>query len=272
MITDKFATVAGTVVGTEHRRTGRNNQDGYFIAANDYVLSAVVSDGCSSSASSEVGAKLLARFVAEEVMRLMKYEWVIKGSEIMDCLEKRIVDYIRIILSLHQNPEATLDEMFLATIVGVIMNDYFTTVYTIGDGVYSLNEVVEVIDENNAPNYPAYKVLPGSYKVDESKIRFHVRQEICTDKVKSVVIATDGAAELEAKTESTLLVLGKQERVGGLDQFEKDARYLKNPSLLQKRLNQLNGEKTHINWEERTLKKNGGILRDDTTIVMLKRR
>lgn len=272
MITDKFTAVAGTVIGTEHRRTGRNNQDGYHIAANGYVISAAVSDGCSSSASSEVGAKLLSRFVAEEALKLIKYECVVKGSEIVDCLEERTIDYVRKILSMHQDPGSALDEMFLATIVGVIMNDYFTTIYTIGDGAYSLNGVVEVIDENNAPNYLAYKVLPGNYKVDESKINFQIRKEVFTDEVESVVIATDGAVELEAKAESALLVLGKQERIGGLDQFEKDSRYLKNPSLLQKRLNQLNGEKTHVNWEERTFQKVGGIFRDDTTIVMLKRK
>lgn len=272
MITEKFIAIAGTVIGTEHKRTGRNNQDGYFIATNDYTLAAAVSDGCSSSASSEVGAKLLSRFVAEEALKLMKYECVIQGSEIIGRLEERTIEYARKILSLHQNPVSALDEMFLATIVGVIMNDYFTTIFALGDGAFSVNGELEIIDENNTPNYLAYKVFPGNYEVDESRIKFRVRKEIFTDEVRSVIIATDGAAELSEKADWTVSILGKEETVKGINQFEKNGKYLKNPSLLQKRLNQLNMEKITVDWESREMRKIGGILSDDTTIILIKRK
>ncbi|OGI16594.1 MAG: hypothetical protein A3J63_01970 [Candidatus Moranbacteria bacterium RIFCSPHIGHO2_02_FULL_40_12b] len=272
MITDEFMAVAGTVIGTEHRRLGKNNQDGYFIAANGYVLSAAISDGCSSSISSEVGAKLLSRFIAEEALKLIMRECVIKGSEIMERLEENAIKYMKNILSRHQNPESALDEMFLATIVGVIMNDYFATIYAIGDGVYALNGEIGIIDESNMPNYPAYKVLPGNYEVDESKIKLRLKREVFTDDVESILIATDGANDLIRKAGRTINILGKEEKVKGLNQFEKEEKYLRNPTLLQKRLTQLNTERTSIDWENREINKFEGILSDDTTIILIKRK
>jgi hypothetical protein len=272
MIQDAFILSSGTVGGFIHRQKGINNQDGLAIAEDENNFAAIICDGCSSGKNSEVGAKLIARFAAEETIRLMQEEQVIFGSQILDRLSGSILGYMRESVEKFKDPKMALEEMFLATIVGVIMNEWVTTVFSLGDGVISLNGEVLVIDENNAPNYLAYRAYPGAYMIDEVKINFVVRQEVMTKDLQSLILASDGAQELIAKADREINILGKLEKVGGLNQFEQEERYLKNPSLLQKRLCQLNTERMIIDWEEREVRKSEGILSDDTTIVLMRRR
>ena len=271
MITDKFFICAGSVTGASHKQAGRNNQDAYFIASDSEDLVAVVCDGCSSSLKSEVGANLMARFIATEALRLMKMNRVF-ASDILLELEQNTLAYLRGITDAFPDKGKAIDEMFLATVMGVVVNRFSTTIFSAGDGVFSLNGKINIIDEENAPTYLGYKINPGGYIVDEEKIKFIVREEVATDDVKNIQIATDGAKELEEKAGNSLFLLGKEERVGGLDQFETEGRYLKNPTLLQKRLFQINADKVSVDWEKQEVRRSKGLLTDDTTIVMIRRK
>lgn len=63
---------AASVAGRAHRRLGKNNQDAAAVSHGDGFTVAVVCDGCSSGAASEVGAKLGARFLATQVPGLAR--------------------------------------------------------------------------------------------------------------------------------------------------------------------------------------------------------
>ena len=80
--------------------------------------------------------------------------------------------------------------------------------------------------------------------------------ELATRDVRSVLVATDGVAELLSPSGADD-ELRDGTRRGGLAQFE-HARYAKNPSLLQKRLTVLGDSGTHF--------------RDDTTIALVLRK
>jgi len=56
-----FDIAAASVIGREHARAGRNNQDALSLLAQGEVLAAVVADGCGSGAHSEVGAQIAQR-------------------------------------------------------------------------------------------------------------------------------------------------------------------------------------------------------------------
>jgi len=45
MITDKFFISAGSIAGTSHKQSGKNNQDAYFIATEAEDIVAIVCDG-----------------------------------------------------------------------------------------------------------------------------------------------------------------------------------------------------------------------------------
>ena len=65
-----FAIAGGTVLGTEHRHALRNNQDALAFRETEDALIVVVTDGCSSGHSSEVGARLGAAWLAAAVPEL----------------------------------------------------------------------------------------------------------------------------------------------------------------------------------------------------------
>ena len=60
-------TAAASVIGARHQRAGRNGQDAAVVVTGEDVAIAVVCDGCSSGASSEVGARLGAMVFAQKL-------------------------------------------------------------------------------------------------------------------------------------------------------------------------------------------------------------
>src|SRR4051812_15636000 len=66
----RFALAAGSVTGRDHRRAERDGQDGHALVVSDDVVAAIVTDGCSSGRTSEIGARIgaawLATLVAQE--------------------------------------------------------------------------------------------------------------------------------------------------------------------------------------------------------------
>lgn len=267
-----FLISSGSVIGSKHRLFGKNNQDGLFVARNEKAICAIVCDGCSSSPESEVGAKLAARFIALKAIHIMTTGWFQKGSEILPSFREIILMYLRRLTDHFYQNDKVVDDMFLFTIVGAIINESFATIFSIGDGVYSLNGKTTIIDENNSPNYLGYRIIPGAYAVEESGIRFMVREEVETSSLESMIIATDGASDIEARAEEPLVISGSAGIVGGLNQFESEERYLKNPTLVQRRLNQLSLSRTEIDWDNQRIMRSEGILGDDTSVILIRRR
>ena len=269
---DLFAIVGGSVIGKEHKSKGRNNQDSYWITAGEKSLIGIGCDGCSSSLDSEVGAKLLSRYIAEHLRIWLDVACIKKHKKIINLIEELTIEYIKKTTEVFTDSREALDRMMLATIMGIVMTKEWTTVFSCGDGVFSVNGVVQIIDQQNYPLYLSYKVNPKNYLIDEKKISFTALREIPTKDINSILIATDGVVDLIAKRDSTIKVLGKLEKVGDLKQFEQDSRYIKNSSLLQKRLNLLNAERIEIDWANQEVKRHKGVLSDDTTIILAKRR
>jgi hypothetical protein len=60
--------------------------------------------------------------------------------------------------------------------------------------------------------------------------------------------------------------------VGPLSQFWTDDRYFANPDALRRRLTLINRESVRADFESRRLVRTPGLLPDDTTVVVLRRR
>lgn len=269
---DDFLISCGSVTGSRHRMSGRNNQDGLSIATSDDTICAVVCDGCSSSSESEVGARMASRFIACAALKLMTEGSFRKGSEMLPSLEEAALDFLRKFADSFSEKEKAIDDMLLFTIMGAIVSGSFATIFSIGDGAYSLNGKTAVIDENNSPNYLGYRIIPGFYAVEESAIHFAVREEIETSALESMIIATDGAADIEAKAEQPLGISGSTGTVGRLSQFETEERYLRNAALVQRRLNQLAAPRLEIDWGKQRIVRSEGMLSDDTSVILVRRR
>jgi hypothetical protein len=164
----------GTVLGREHHRLGRNNQDAVAGCESNGALSIVVADGCGEGAFSEVGSRLVARFVSQRACDVAPERVV---EELVSWLEgiSREADFIQ--------------EQLLTTFLCAVARGESVTVFGIGDGVVFVDGVTTVLepDAGNAPDYVAYRVLGRPVEVQVHHL----------GPAKRVAIGTDGARGIE---------------------------------------------------------------------------
>src|SRR3989344_4330748 len=143
-----FAIAGGSVAGRDHRRAGRNNQDAFCFAQGEYATAAVVSDGCGSSMTSEIGAGLLARLAVRSLMvnaRRFAPQYVESDRE--GAMRRLLVRVRSEILSalitlgvqLEESYPKAAQEHFLTTLVQVFIAPWGVCTFTIGDGLLVCN-------------------------------------------------------------------------------------------------------------------------------------
>jgi hypothetical protein len=141
-------------------------------------------------------------------------------------------------------------ELLLFSFLAAIVDEERALVFGAGDGVLAVNGEATVLDPGpeNAPDYLGYALVEP---VPRGRVRVH--RACASAEIASILLATDGALDLMRRADEP--IDGAPQ--GGLDQFTRDARYARNPSLLKKRLTVIGA--LH------------GRLRDDTTIAVLTR-
>lgn len=258
-----FDVAAASVQGREHARAGRNNQDALCVRASEHGLVAVVADGCGSQPCSELGAQLGVRRVVQAALtRLAEGERVDEAGFLPGLRE----DVLCLLSELRgELGRDTLGD-FLFTVVGAVVTPSHTLVFSAGDGVWSLNGEVHPLGPfpGNAPPYLAYALLRG----DETPLA--ERALVPTQDVHALMLGTDGVADL-AKLADTRLP-EREESVGPLSQYWTDDRYFTNPDALRRRLAMLNRESVRADFAAHRLVRTPGLLPDDTTLVVLRRR
>lgn len=279
---DRFEIAGGTVVGYEHAKAGRNNQDAFYWTASDLAIVAIVADGCSDAPHSEVGAKIGARIVAETVSKEVEnYNSSVTAFLSDPYMPYPFWDNVRIqalqeldkvVNSIRVKKQAVLD-YFLFTIVGALITPWSTTIFSVGDGIIFLNGELLKIGPflDNTPPYLGYSLLdktPVSLKPEW--LQFTVHKLINTRSVESILIGTDGLEDLDGAREQK--TPSKMEVVGPVSQFWEDNRYFKNPDMIRRKLSLVNRAVTKIDWENRNITKERGLLPDDTTLVVIRRK
>ena len=255
-LSDQYSLCAGSVTGREHLRTHRNNQDGAAIHAAPDLLIAAVTDGCSSGGSTEVGARFGAAWLARWVPRYACETgpcaiWI---SDLTTALVGALGTVARRLAPSEDLVPSTVNDFLLFSFLVIVVSRTRTVVFGAGDGVFSVNGTVHALDAGpaNAPAYVAYALLEaGAIDVPRRRAYATVHYDGPTNEVESALVATDGALDLLDHAD------GLRDGVD-LAQFERDARYSRNASLVQKRLV--------------VLRETQRVLADDTTIALLKRR
>ncbi len=276
-----FEVAGGSITGREHLRVGKNNQDAYFSICSEQAAIAVVCDGCGSGKHSEVGAKIGARLVVKTIAQRIQSEIDSQdglASEFWESLKLDLLAEMQHVLQMldggdsqgdasHRDAmQQIINDYLLFTIVGVLITSTEAITFSNGDGLVIVNGKIEQIGPfpDNAPPYLAY----GLYRPD--LIHFHIHDRIHTDAVESVLIGTDGVADLISEAGKNLP--GKQEPVGQISQFWEADRYFSNPEAIHRRLSLINREVTQADWQTQRLVKESGLLSDDTTLVVVRRK
>ena len=270
----QFELAAGSVTGSQHRLTGKNNQDAFYSLRTPSATIAVVCDGCGSGTHSEVGAKLGARLVVGAIAQLLARSdepspW--STEDFWQQVQQQVLNQLHPLADQMGGCTAqTIGEYFLFTIVGTLLTPTAAVVFSLGDGIMVVNGQVFQSGPfpNNAPPYLAYKLLNSSLSKIEI-FQIQVQHHLPIDQVETILIGTDGVIDLMQFAEKNLP--GKSEPVGPLKQFWQEERYFRNPDAIRRRLALINRATMQPNWQEHRLIKQSGLLQDDTTLVAIRR-
>lgn len=212
-----FVGAVATVVGREHVRLGRNNQDAAALVARDDRLILAVTDGCSSGRSSEVGARFGAAWLARNAGGLLDgASFDASARSLTRALAGALGELARLFGAVE--PGVVEHHLLFSFLVAVIGAEQAVLV-GVGDGVHAVNGARVVLDPGpeNAPPYVAYALLGAD-------VTPRVHWSGPTASLRSLALGSDGAA-------------------GVLDELAAHPALEKNPSLLQKRLNVLARER-----------------------------
>ena len=69
---DEFEIAVGSIVGTNHVKTFKNNQDAYAYKVGDNYIVACIADGCSAGDYSEFGARFSVNFFVNAVSNILQ--------------------------------------------------------------------------------------------------------------------------------------------------------------------------------------------------------
>lgn len=229
---DGFVVAAGSVTGRDHRRAERDGQDGVATLASDGLVAVVVTDGCSSGTTSEVGARLGAAWI----VRLVEERFAnVEGEDAARIAARGVVDgliaRLRDLSITLGGGADVIGEMLLFGFLAGVMTKDVAIVFGVGDGLAFVDGDVTVIDPgpDNAPTYSAYALLGARI---EARV-------LSVGPADCIAVATDGVDE---KTLAELAV---------------DARLDANASLLRKRMNVLAAE---------------GRFHDDASVAVIRKR
>ncbi|MCC6934203.1 MAG: protein phosphatase 2C domain-containing protein [Candidatus Yanofskybacteria bacterium] len=265
----------GSVTGREHVHGLRNNQDAFAVEQSPYGIVAIVCDGCSSGAHSEVGAQLGARLICAELVDALPGCLSPSISGLLERARMNVLAQLRCLANgMGGSFSQAINDYFLFTVQAFIVTDLLTYVVGIGDGVFAINGEVTTLGPfaGNAPPYLGY-ALTGSTLIDQDprQLAFTEHAVVLTRAVHSVLIGTDGVADLVSVADHPLP--GRGDTVGPLSQFwENDRFFTGNPFLVGRRLNQINPAQPAVRVRmDGGIDRHEGLLPDDTTLVVVRR-
>jgi hypothetical protein len=266
-IDERFEIAAGSVVGRTHAAVGKANQDAFAVRATPFGICGVVCDGCGSGARSEVGAAIGARIISEQVLAELEAGHSIHDNATWERIRQRILDAFGGVLRMMGEPVARIvAEYFLFTVVGVAISADSAVIFGVGDGIFALDGGVVRLGPfpGNAPPYLGYGLLGDGPS-------FSIHRECSLNDFDSALVGTDGAADYEALA-GAAIPGSRGETVRPLKSLWEDDKYFRNEDAIRRALWLVNREVTRPVWNEKRIVKEPGLLEDDTTVLVVRRK
>ena len=263
----RFEVAAGSVTGRSHVLAGKPNQDAFAFRSAEGGLVGVVCDGCGSGAHNEIGAAMGARIIGEQVLREMEAGAAIDEEATFERVRERVLAALVTAAQAMGVAHARgVAEFFLFTVLGVAISAERAVVFGVGDGVFAVRDEVVRLGPfpGNAPPYLGYG-LSGEGP------RFSIHRVLAASSLTSVLVGTDGAADYSS-LEGAAIPGAHGERVPPLEVFWSEDRYFRNVDAVRRSLALVNRDVTRPLWDERRLHKEPGLLEDDTTLLVVRRK
>ncbi|HEX7704450.1 MAG TPA: protein phosphatase 2C domain-containing protein [Kofleriaceae bacterium] len=238
-------TAAASVIGARHQRAGRNGQDAAVVVTGEDVAIAVVCDGCSSGASSEVGARLGAMVFAQKLRARLEAGECVRERSVWEATRAEVASLLAAAIGTNKIIDAQdVHDHLLFTIVAAAITHEGAAIWALGDGAYAVDARTCVLGPftNNEPPYLAYDLLGTA-----ATAHFEV-----FDRATRIVVATDGIEDLE-----------RDFGVFAAPEF------VAHPDGLRRRLSQLARGDDRIDWREQRVVRTPALLQDDLAIAIL---
>lgn len=257
----------GSVSGRSHVLTGKANQDAFAVRTEAFGFCGVVCDGCGSGSRSEVGASLGARIISENVISEIAAGKSIRDENTWERIRARTLETLSALLKSMGAPATRIvTEYFLFTVVGFAIANEGAVIFSLGDGLFALNDEILKLGPfpGNAPPYLGYGLLGDGPA-------FTIQRTCALEEFTSALVGTDGAGDYED-------VVGKPypgsrgETVPPLSTFWRNDKYFYNEDALRRTLWLVNREATRPVWNEKRIVKEPGLLEDDTTILVVRKK
>jgi hypothetical protein len=177
-MTMRWDAAGGSMVGRDHARAGRNNQDAFAVRRVGDAVAAAVCDGCGAAAFSEWGARLGAELTAAALARRAHAPW----DELWEPV------HAEVLAGLLRAAELIGDahEHLLFTIVAALARGGEAAAAAIGDGTLLWDGATLLgRDEDDTPAYLGHALDGGA----ERAFRVLARGP-CTQ----IALGTDGAS------------------------------------------------------------------------------
>ena len=264
---DLFQLAAGSVMGADHARISRPNQDAYKVVNTPNLIAAVVCDGCGdlNCAHSEFGSRFGAEFIASALIH--GYIGAENHAELLTSVHSAVLTEISQTSKClgSYSLDSTCRDFFLFTTVGCLIDQHIATFFGMGDGTLYINgEKLGGLGPfpDNAPPYLTYGLWPSP---PQECLAFTIHRQIPTSELYSFLIGSDGVSDIEAS--EGFKVPNQRSEVGPISQFWTDELYFLNNERVNQRLRLMNTEHTSVDWAAKRLDKHHALLMDDTTLV-----
>ena len=236
---------AASVIGARHQRAGRNGQDAAVTWTGEGVAIAVVCDGCSSGASSEVGARLGAMLFAQKLGARRSAGECVRERSVWEATRVDVASLLATAIGGSVVVDAQhVHDHLLFTIVAAAVTREGSAVWALGDGAYACDGELSVLGPfpDNTPPYLAYDLLGSPHDA-----RFEVLEH-----ASRIIVATDGIEDLDRD----VALFASPELVT-------------RPDALRRRLAQLARSDERIDWREQRVVRTPALLQDDLAIAII---
>ncbi len=264
--------ICAAVIGARHLRNARNGQDAAASWTGDCSTAAiVVCDGCGSSPSSEVGARLGAKLWIGELGRALAAGGDPSDLAMWTAVRATAVAALGALAdALGGERERVVADFLLFTVVAAAVHDGRAGVWAIGDGVYALGGPVPGALRSTES---AILASPGGRSIDRAQgqralgpfadneppyvgyelLGTRVEPHFATHSAEAgrAIVATDGAHD------STL------------DDLVAEPAFT-HPDALRRRLVLLARGDERIRWDDRRIVRTPAVLQDDCAVAALR--
>ena len=279
-MTSDWQLASGTILGRRHRVAGRNNQDAFCVTGNESNLVAVVCDGCSSGAHSEVGAQVGARMLAHLLLARVQENGLAEPETLLEEVRcDALIQLGQLAQSMGSHLTATVCDTLLFTVIGAYITPQDAVFFALGDGAVWVNGEAFALGPfpGNAPPYLSYGLVETHFAPED--LGFKIVKHSPTEELKSFLIGTDGVCDLrraltrpatpENGTVARTTSRTARQRHEPMAGFWQTERFFVNPDSVRRTLANLNRDRAvEVEGEVRH---QAGLLPDDTTLIVGRR-